>query len=171
LTSPFNSNKQPLHTPRTMLTDTEKKIISLIQDDLPVHPRPYLILAEKLGIGEEELMDTIRSMIQRGLIRRFGATLRHQNAGLKYNAMVVWNVPEEKVEEVGRLFSSVKEVTHCYQRIRIGSWPYNLYTMVHGSTREVCFEIVQRMAHLSGIEDYMVLFSKREFKKTSMSYC
>jgi len=153
-----------------MLTETEKKIISLIQDDLPVHPRPYLLLAEKIGIGEEELINTIKSMIQRGLIRRFGATLRHQNAGFKFNAMVVWDVPVERVDEVGRLFSTLREVTHCYQRIKVSMWPYNLYTMVHCPTRERCIEVVEKMAQLSGIKDYLILFSKREFKKISMSY-
>lgn len=153
-----------------MLTDKHKKIISLIQDDLPLDPEPFKTLAQQIDISEEELIDTINEMVQKGLIRRFGATLRHQNAGYRFNAMVVWNVKEEDLERVGTLFGSMREVTHCYQRVKSSLWPYNLYTMIHGVSKESCLNIARRMSELSGIRDYQVLFSKREFKKTSMHY-
>lgn len=153
-----------------MLKETEKKVISLIQDDLPLHPRPFMLLAKEAGITEEEFIETVKDMVRRGLIRRFGATLRHQNAGFKYNAMVVWEVPEGEVERVGNLFASLNEVTHCYERVKTDKWPYNLYTMIHGPTKERCLSTAEKMAELSGIRHYQVLFSKREFKKTSMAY-
>lgn len=153
-----------------MLSKKQKKLISLIQDDLPLDREPFKVLAQKLKIPEEEIIEMINEMIKKGIIRRFGATLRHQNAGFKYNAMVVWDVKDEDVERVGRLFGSMREVTHCYERVRTPIWPYNLYTMVHGATKEACLDIAKRMSELSGICDYQVLFSKREFKKTSMNY-
>ncbi len=153
-----------------MLSEKEKLVISLIQDDLPLDRRPFKVLAEKAQISEDELIGMIEALKKGGVIRRFGATLRHQNAGFKFNAMVVWNVDESDVERVGRLFASLKEVTHCYYRVRTHIWSYTLYTMIHGATREACLQIASKMAGLSQIQDYQVLFSRREFKKTSMLY-
>jgi len=153
-----------------MINELEKKIINLIQGDLPVDPRPFAVLAERLGISESMLLAEIRKLNERGIIRRFGATLRHQEAGFSANAMVVWRVPEERLEEVGRAIAGFKEVTHCYQREPQKDWPYNLYSMVHGANQEDCHEIARRLSRKVGIGDYTLLFSEKEFKKTSMEY-
>lgn len=153
-----------------MINELEKKIINLIQGDLPVDPRPFAVLAERLGISESMLLAEIRKLNERGIIRRFGATLRHQEAGFSSNAMVVWRVPEERLEEVGRAIAGFKEVTHCYQREPQKDWPYNLYSMVHGANQEDCHEIARRLSRKVGIGDYTLLFSEKEFKKTSMEY-
>jgi DNA-binding Lrp family transcriptional regulator len=153
-----------------MLDDLDKKIIALIQGDLPLTAQPYAELAQKIGIAEELLLERIRNLKAQGIIRRFGATLRHQKAGFKANAMIAWQVPEQKIEETGASMAQYKEVSHCYQRITHPDWPYNLYTMIHGNDEEACRQIAQKIALETGIKDYVLLFSEKEFKKTSMRF-
>jgi DNA-binding Lrp family transcriptional regulator len=95
-------------------------------------------VAERVGISEAELLDKVREFIADDIIRRFGATLRHQRTGFDANAMVVWEVEPERAEEVGNIFASFREVSHCYQRPAMPDWPYRLFTMIHGSSSEVC---------------------------------
>lgn len=153
-----------------MIEETDKKIIQLIQGDLPMDLRPFKVLAGRLGISEEEFIERVKSLKQRGVIRRFGATLRHQEAGFSANAMVAWIVPEEKIDDVGKAMAAYREVTHCYQRKPFEGWEYNLYTMVHGDSEEQCYRIAERMSAQTGVADYLLLFSEKEFKKTSMRY-
>ncbi len=112
-----------------MLIELEKKIIASIQGDIPVISRPYLEISKKLKITEETLLETLKDLCDRGVIRRFGATIRHQKSGFAANAMVAWIVDEKRIEEVGEKMSSFKEVSHCYRRNPTDEWPYNLYTM------------------------------------------
>ncbi len=153
-----------------MIDDLDEKIISLLQKDIPVDPRPFKIMADLLGIYEDEFLNRIEAMIQNGVIRRFGATLYHQEAGFSANAMVVWIIPEEKIDETGHIMAKFKEVTHCYHRIPQKDWKYNLYTMIHGDTREECYDIAKKISDKTGMKQYTLLFSEKEFKKTSMEY-
>ncbi len=153
-----------------MLTDLEKKIISSIQGDLPVTERPYLEMAEKLNISEEKFLEILQSLSDQGIIRRFGATLRHQKSGFNANAMVAWQVDEDRTDEVGEIMASFKEVSHCYRRDPKETWPYNLYTMVHAMDEESCKNTAKRISEKTGIEKYELLFSRKELKKTSMKY-
>jgi DNA-binding Lrp family transcriptional regulator len=153
-----------------VIDETDKEIIRLIQGDLPPDLRPFGVLAKRLGISEREFVRRVKSLKRKGIVRRFGATLRHQEAGFSANAMVAWIVPEEKIEEVGKLMAKFREVTHCYQRRVQNDWKYNLYTMVHGDSEEQCYQIAKRMSAETGITDYILLFSEKEFKKTSMQY-
>ncbi|RPI76125.1 MAG: Lrp/AsnC family transcriptional regulator [Desulfobacteraceae bacterium] len=153
-----------------MLDDLDKKIIALIQGDLPLSAQPYAELAQTIGIAEDILLERIRRLKADGIIRRFGAILRHQKAGINANVMIVWQVPEEKIEETGAIMAQYKEVSHCYQRVIDPDWPYNLYTMVHGHDEETCCQIAQKIALATGIKDYLLLFSEKEFKKTSMRF-
>ncbi len=153
-----------------MIDESEKKVIALIQGDLPLSPRPFALMAETAGMSEGEFIEKVKSLMERGIIRRFGATLRHQEAGFSSNAMVAWAVPEERVEEVGRIMSGFKEVTHCYQRVPGKDWAYNLYTMIHGDNRDQCSRVARSISQQSGIKEYLLLFSEKEFKKTSMEY-
>jgi siroheme decarboxylase len=152
------------------IDQTDKKIIGLIQGDIPLHPEPFAVMARTIGISEAEFISRVEDLKKRGVIRRFGATLRHQEAGYRSNAMVAWSVPEERLEEVGEALARRREVTHCYQRNPQGDWPYNLYTMIHGSSREECRKIAEKMSESVGIKEYRLLFSEKEFKKTSMAY-
>jgi siroheme decarboxylase len=153
-----------------MLTDLEKKIVAAVQEDLPITDRPYLEIAQHIGVAENTLLATLRSLCDRGIIRRFGATLRHQRTGYKANAMGAWKVAEHRIEDVGRIFASFRQVSHCYRRSPTPQWPYNLYTMIHADDKAGCREIARRMAQASGLEDYTLLFSRKELKKTSMVY-
>lgn len=154
----------------SMISELDKKVISVIQGDLPLHPRPFAVLAEKIGVSEQRLMERIRELQEEGVIRRFGATLRHQEAGYPSNAMIAWKVPEDRIEEIGAACARFREVSHCYQRVPAKDWPYNFYTMVHAGSREGCRRIAERLARATGTDDYLILFSEREFKKTSMAY-
>jgi DNA-binding Lrp family transcriptional regulator len=153
-----------------MVDALDKKVIGLIQGDLPLDPKPFAVMAEKIGISEEEFVERVRSLKKRGVIRRFGATLRHQEAGFSSNAMIAWLVPEREVDEAGKIMAQFREVTHCYQRRPQKDWKYNLYTMIHGDNEKECFKIAQRISRETGIEEYILLFSQKEFKKTSMRY-
>ncbi len=153
-----------------MLTELEKKIIASIQQDMEITERPYFAIAEKLGITEAELIDRLEDLSRRSVIRRFGATLRHQRAGFNANAMVAWKVDEDRIEEVGQKMASFHQVSHCYRRNSTPDWPYNLYTMVHASDEQACHETARKMSRATSVQDYTLLFSREELKKTSMVY-
>jgi len=153
-----------------MIDELDKKIIGLIQGDMPLDPRPFAAMADRIGISEDEFINRIKSMIESGVIRRFGATLYHKEAGIRSNAMIAWLVPYERIEETGKTLAGFKEVSHCYQRMPQKDWKYNLYTMIHGISDDDCKAIARRMSQQAGIEEYLLLFSEKEFKKTSMEY-
>jgi DNA-binding Lrp family transcriptional regulator len=153
-----------------MLTEIEKKVIASIQGDIPIVSRPYLVLAEAIGITEATFIQTLGSLTERGVIRRFGATLRHQKSGYQANAMTAWQVEEDRIEAVGEIMASFRAVSHCYRRDPADDWPYNLYTMIHGKDEDECRETAREMAERAGVEIYQLLFSRRELKKISMTY-
>jgi siroheme decarboxylase len=96
--------------------------------------------------------------------------LRHQRAGYKFNAMAAWRAPEEDADRLGEAMSARPEISHCYKRLTYPEWPYNLYTMIHGKSREDCLAVVEELRAATGLDDYIVLFSIQELKKTSMAY-
>ena len=153
-----------------MPDDVERRIIRHLQGDLPLTTRPFAVLASEVGMSEEDLLERIRMLKKQGTLRRFGATLRHQLAGYKANAMVAWYVPEDNMEEIGHLMATFKEVSHCYERKVQGKWKYNLFTMIHGKSKKECQDIARRIAENTGIKDYVLLLSLKEFKKTSPRY-
>ena len=153
-----------------MLTELEKKIVASIQKDMAITERPYLKIAKTLGISEESLLESLQSLCDRGIIRRFGATLRHQKTGYTANAMAAWQVDEDRVEDVGNKMAAFKQVSHCYRRNPTNSWPYNLYTMIHANDKAACRQIAREMSQAAAVENYTLLFSRRELKKTSMVY-
>lgn len=153
-----------------MIGSLEKKIIRILQKEIPVDKEPYKIIAEELGLTEEELLEKINKLHNEGILKRVGAVLRHEEAGIKGNALVVWKVPEEKVENVGNIMSSLQEISHCYERFTCENWRYNMFTMIHGKTREQCDKVIKQVADNTGIYDYRVLYSIKELKKASMKY-
>jgi len=153
-----------------MLSELEKKIIASIQEDMTVTERPYLNIARDLGISEDELLEKLKDLCRRGVIRRFGATLRHQRTGFTANAMVAWRVDEDRIEAVGQKLAAFQQVSHCYRRNPSRDWPYNLYTMVHANDEQACRKIARKMSQAVSVEDYSLLFSREELKKTSMVY-
>lgn len=152
------------------LTALEKQVVASIQGDMLIEAHPYQRIAVQLGLDEEQLLDILRDLVRRGIIRRFGATLRHQKSGYQANAMVAWIVDEARIDTVGSIMASFRAVSHCYRRNPTAQWPYNLYTMVHGKDQAGCRQTAQKMAEKAGVHSYELLFSRRELKKTSMQY-
>ena len=128
-----------------MFSSLDISIIRKLQEDLPLVPQPYKLIAEDLGIKEKELLEKIREFCNKDVIRRFGATLNHRNIGFKSNAMVVWNVPEERIKEVSEIMILFSQVSHCYQRPKFPNWSYNIFTMIHGENKEECEEVVKQI--------------------------
>ena len=124
-----------------MLTELEKKVIASIQNDIHVTERPYLHIAEKLGVSEDTLLKTLQGLCDKGVIRRFGATIRHQKTGFGANAMTAWKVEEDRIEAVGEKMAASNHVSHCYRRNPTDQWPYNLYTMIHAADEKTCHAI------------------------------
>lgn len=155
---------------QAMLNGMEQKVIAAIQDDIPITARPYRELAERIGITETKFLETLQGLRAHDIIRRFGATLRHQKSGYAANAMGAWQVPEERIETVGERMAACRQISHCYRRNPNADWPYNLYTMIHAESPDACWAIAHEMARETGVEKYTLLFSLRELKKTSMTY-
>lgn len=153
-----------------MLSDFEKQVVKELQKDLPLVQRPFQEVAKRLGISEDELLDKIKNFKERGILRRFGAAVRHQNLGYTANAMVVWEIPPSEVEKAGQKMVRFPEISHCYQRPTHPDWPYNLFTVVHGKTDAECREKAERIAKETGYDKYRLIFSTKELKKSSMRY-
>jgi len=152
------------------MTETQIEIIKALQGGLPLSEEPFLEVAQKAGVPQDELLAQIKAWKDDGTIRRFGAMLRHHRAGYPVNAMGVWNVPDDRIEEFGRTAARSGAVTHCYQRPRFAGFRYNLYTMIHGRLREDCEKAARRISEQTGITDYALLYTTREFKKAGPVY-
>ncbi|WP_406659761.1 siroheme decarboxylase subunit beta [Methanolobus sp. ZRKC3] len=150
------------------MDDVEERILRAIQDGIPLTHSPFSEIAGQLEMTEEEVISRIKRMQEKGIIRRFGASIGHRDIGIVANAMCIWNVPDERVDEVGSIMANFSEVTHCYERPRRPEWNYNLFTMVHSYTRDDCEEVAAKISKATGINDYKLLFSEREFKKTGV---
>ncbi len=148
---------------------TEKKVAQLIQKDIDIVSRPFEKLAQSLSITQSELIQTINNMISRGLIRKFGAILVHQKAGFKKNAMIVWSVPPKLLEKTGEIFSSFPFVSHCYERKPRFKHKYNLFTMIHSQNENIA-SLTRIMSKATGVDDFLILESRQEYKKTSPEY-
>jgi len=155
---------------REKLSSRDKRLLGQIQGDLPLVLTPFAQVGRKAGWKDEILLRRVRGFVRRGLIRRFGAILRHQKAGYQGNAMAVWKVREDQIPRVSREVVSFPAVSHCYLRSPVPEWPFNLYTMIHGRDEEDCRRIAGEIAKKTGIRNYRLLFSKREHKKSSMTY-
>lgn len=152
------------------LNELDKKIVKVLQEDFPLCEEPYKILAEKVGISEEEFLRRVENFVEDKKIRKIGAVLRHREAGFKANALCAWEVPADKIDEIAKIFSENPAVSHCYDRTTAPDWNYNLYTMIHAKTRAECDEIIKNLADKTGIKNFQVLYSKKEWKKTGMKY-
>ncbi|AMK10509.1 MAG: Lrp/AsnC family transcriptional regulator [Pseudodesulfovibrio sp.] len=151
-------------------TTTEERILALAGTDLPDTEQPFKTIAEAVGVSEQEVLDLLADLKKRKIIRRFGATLRHQKAGYGHNAMVAWRVPPERSDEVGEIFAARPEISHCYIRRTYPEWTYNFYTMIHGERPGHTDEVVAELERAVNIDDHCTLKSLKELKKTSMVY-
>jgi len=154
-----------------MISKIDKAIVRFLQVELPLVSRPYKALAETLGIEESEVLERVQRLQDDGVLRRIGAILHHRKTGFGANAMVVWAVPEKRLDEVGAVLASYPQVTHCYHRTTDNpNWEFNLYSMVHGCSREACGALVEEIAKSVDVPEYETLYSSVELKKVSMRY-
>jgi len=151
-------------------TEQEKALIRELQEDVASISAPFKSIGDKVGLSEEEVIAKIRDWKEKGIIRRFGAAIKHHKAGITANVMVVWKVPVEKAKEIGSIMASHPAVSHCYERPVFPQWPYNLFTMVHGKSTDECRKIADEISDKTGIKDFKLLFSTKEYKKSSMKY-
>ncbi|MDD5108600.1 MAG: Lrp/AsnC family transcriptional regulator [Candidatus Omnitrophica bacterium] len=153
-----------------MLSKLDKSIISLISQDIPLVKQPFRKLSCKLGIKQKVLLRRLRFYKANNLLRKFCASFNHRKIGLRYNAMVVWNIPSERLNKAGSLMASFPQISHCYQRKKAPGWNYNLYSMIHASSKKECLNVVKGIHRRIGCKGYNVLFSSEEYKKTAANY-
>jgi siroheme decarboxylase len=166
---------KPAETKPVELSAEERQLAVLLQDDLPRSENPFaeiaLMLQERgVDVDEAWVLERTRHWVDTGVIRRFGAAIRHHKTGFTANAMGAWSCPEDRIEEVGRIMASFPEVSHCYERPTVPTWPANLYTMIHGRSREEVEHIAARIRDAVDLPAPRLLYSVKEFKKTSMTY-
>ena len=152
------------------ITDFEIEVIRELQEDVELTPRPFSPMAERLGIPLQELFDIANSLQERSLMRRFSAVLHHRRAGFSSNAMAVWKVPSERAIEVGNIMAQSRWVTHCYERPTFPDWPYTHFTMIHATSQDTCEDVATELSEATGISEYQLLYSTREYKKTRVRY-
>ncbi len=154
-----------------VIDDIDRRIIAATQAGLPLVPRPYHAIAEQLGLDPADVMQRFRTLLASGVVRRIAAVPNHYALGYKANGMSVWNVPDERVRELGKKIGALDFVSHCYHRPRLlPEWPYNLFAMVHGRDRAAVEGQVGAIAALLGPDDrgHAVLYSTRILKKTGL---
>ena len=170
---PDNSEKTaagPAWNQAVPLTEADKAAIRELQEDLPLVPRPFDAMAERLGSSTGALFQLAAEFQERKLMRRYSAVLHHRRSGFRSNAMIVWKVPSERAEEVGMLMAENPAVTHCYERPTFPDWPYTHFTMVHATSAEGCEEVEREISQATGITENQLLYSTREYKKTRVRY-
>lgn len=156
-----------------LLSEQERRLIMAIQDGLPLVSHPYQEIGRLIGIGEDEVIALIRSLLERRIFKRIGVIVRHHELGYLANGMVVWDIPDDRVAEMGHRFSTFDFVTLCYRRPRrLPDWPYNLFCMVHGKERSTVLAQVEEIARACDIIHVRreVLFSGRRFRQRGAHY-
>ncbi len=155
------------------LDDADRQLLAVLQPGLPLVSRPYAELGARLGMPEEEVLARLARLKQAGVVRRFGVVVRHHEVGYGANAMVVWDVPDVQVRELGQCLAGFDFITLCYRRPRrLPQWRYNLYCMIHGKTRESVLSNLDWMVNRCGLQGlpHDVLFSRRRFKQCGAMY-
>ncbi|MEN8196083.1 MAG: winged helix-turn-helix transcriptional regulator [Pseudomonadota bacterium] len=155
------------------LTPKERELIAAIQDGIPMEKYPYAAIARLIGLSEAQVIDRIRQLTERGIIRRFGLVLSHRDLGYNANAMVVWDIPDAAAGEIGEKLAALDYVTLCYRRPRrLPAWPYNLFCMIHGRDRATVEALAEEAAAAGGAADCprSVLLSTRQFKQRGARY-
>lgn len=159
-----------LNSEKFSLSDHDKDFIRQLQKDLKIIPEPFKEMSEDLGITTSELFTKAKEYERIGVMRRYAAILRHRDAGFSANGMIVWKVPEAKIDETGFKLAAFPQVSHCYRRPVYPDWPFNLFSMVHARTTEAAEKMAIEMSRHIGVKDYSILFSSREFKKERVKY-
>lgn len=151
-------------------TEQDKEFIRELQKDMEIIDEPFEKAAHNLGISEKELFATMKQYEEQGIMRRFAAILRHRQVGFTANGMIVWKVPEDRISDVGAKLGAYPQVSHCYERPTYPDWPYNVFSMIHCKTHDEANEMAKTIQSQIHVNDYRILFSSREFKKTRVEY-
>jgi DNA-binding Lrp family transcriptional regulator len=162
--------QEPMETQAVDYDDFDVAVIRATQGDMPIVPEPFAPAAARLQMGTEALLEHMRGMQERGLLRRVAAILFHRRAGFSANGMGVWKVPQDQTVTLGPQMASFRGISHCYQRPVYEDWPYSIFTMAHGRSQLECDAILDAIAKETGIEERATLYSSTEFKKIRLLY-
>jgi DNA-binding Lrp family transcriptional regulator len=162
--------EEPAELQRQPYDDFDVAVVRATQGALPAVEEPYTPAAQELGLPVVDLLDHMTGMRERGLLRRVAAILFHRRAGFSANGMGVWNVPADRVLELGPQMAAFRGISHCYQRPTYEDWPYSVFTMAHGRSKQECDEILDAIAGATGIEERATLYSSTEYKKVRLLY-
>lgn len=152
------------------ISEIDKKVVRALQGEFPLVAEPYKELAARCGISEKLFLERVEVLREEKKIRKMGAVLRHREIGFTSNVLVAWEVPMSRLDEIARKMAASPVVSHCYDRNKAPGWSYNLYTMIHGHSREECERLAEELAAETGIKNRTMLYTKKEWKKTSMRY-
>ncbi|MGN6823198.1 MAG: siroheme decarboxylase subunit alpha [Candidatus Nitrosocosmicus sp.] len=152
------------------ISEIDREYIRQLQKDIEIVKEPFKTITENLEITSTDLFDRVKEYEKIGIMRRFAAILRHRQAGFTANGMIVWKIPEEKIDEKGLKIASFPQVSHCYRRPIYPDWEFNVFSMIHARTMDAAEKIAKEISSVIGIENYRILFSSREFKKERVRY-
>jgi DNA-binding Lrp family transcriptional regulator len=161
---------EPLELEPIALTEEDIEVVRATQGPMPVVAEPYAPAAERLGVPVDTVLERLASLKERNGLRRVAAILYHRRAGFSANGMGVWAVPEDEILETGKRMAAFRGISHCYQRPTYADWPYSVFTMAHGRSKEECDAILDSIAAATGITERATLYSSTEFKKVRMLY-
>ncbi len=161
---------EPLELEPIELSEEDIATVRATQGPMPVVPEPYAPAAERLGVPVETVLERLASLKERGGLRRVAAILYHRRAGFSANGMGVWAVPEGEILETGKRMAAFRGISHCYERPTYADWPYSVFTMAHGRSKDECDAILDSIAAATGITERATLYSSTEFKKVRMLY-
>ncbi|MEI6447820.1 MAG: AsnC family transcriptional regulator [Actinomycetes bacterium] len=170
LAAPAAEAVKPAEIEAVPYDDVDVAVIRALQGDMPIVATPYAAAAAEVGMPEEKFLGHLEAMKERGILRRVAAILFHRRAGFSANGMGVWKVPQDRILEIGGRMASFRGISHCYERPTYADWPYALFTMAHGRSKEECDAILEAIAEDTGIHERSVLYSSTEFKKIRMQY-
>ncbi|MDI6800260.1 MAG: AsnC family transcriptional regulator [Actinomycetota bacterium] len=162
--------KAVLYDGKITLDDKDRALIRELSRDIPIIRKPFEALALRVGLSEDVVIKKLKYWERAGALRRISVILRHTEAGFNHNAMGVWALRKEAAAKAGELAAGLGEVSHCYLRRSFPDWPYNFYAMIHGKTEKECEKAADKITKAAGGADHLLLYSLREFKKTSMRY-
>ncbi len=165
--TPVQKKPQQARTPVSPLSEQERTVVRRLQASIDVNEDPFGVVARDLRIDATELLALLKRWVAEGTIRRIGLVLRHRQLGFSANSMCVWTVPAERVKEAGEILARSQHVTHCYERPSSAAFPYNLYAMIHAKLREEAIQIFEQLAIDAELAPGRMLWSVREFKKSS----
>ena len=159
-------------TPDNKLSTDERAVINALQQDLPLTEKPFALMSAKLSMETDKFLNSCQTLLQRGIMRRFSASVNHNKLGFTANAMVCWKVPSSMVDTAGKKIATFPEVSHCYERQTNPAWPYNLFAMVHTQSNENCRAVTDKICSETGLDKNkkLLLFSTKEVRKTRVRY-